>query len=67
VSDVCAWLASQGFQELVPMFKDNDINGRLLLELTQDQLLGEFSLAKDSVIKLKGLVWSPPSSPQPTP
>ena len=38
--DVAAWLRGLGLEQYAPVFRDNDVDGEVLPELTADDLIG---------------------------
>ena len=38
--DVAAWLRGLGLEQYAPAFRDNDVDGEVLPELTADDLIG---------------------------
>ena len=38
--DVAAWLRALGLERYAPAFRDNDVDGEVLPELTADDLIG---------------------------
>jgi len=38
--DVAGWLSELGLEQYAPAFRDNDVDGEVLLELTADDLIG---------------------------
>ena len=38
--DVPAWLSGLGLEQYAPAFRDNDVDGEVLSELTADDLIG---------------------------
>ena len=38
VDNVIKWLGENGFASIIPIFKENEIDGEILLELSDDQL-----------------------------
>jgi len=44
VDSVCEWLESEGFSQYVDTFKDNDIDGGILMSLTPDEMLSSLGI-----------------------
>src|SRR5215472_15696332 len=70
--DVASWLRSLGLEQYVPAFRDNDIDGKVLPELTPDDLIsiGVTSvghrrklLAAIAVLRMQQSTVSAPSAP----
>jgi SAM (Sterile alpha motif) domain-containing protein len=62
--DVAAWLRGLGLEQYAPAFRDNDVDGEVLSELTADDLI---SIGVTSVGHWRCWPQSPPwgRSPQP--
>lgn len=46
--DVSVWLRAQGLEDLVGIFRANNIDGKELLHLTKESLAGDLKIGKDS-------------------
>jgi hypothetical protein len=52
VLDVGKWLESRGLTEQVNVFKDNDVNGNLLLRLDKNTLVQELRLSETVALQI---------------
>jgi hypothetical protein len=52
VMDVGKWLESRGLAEQLKVFKDNDVNGNLLLRLDKDTLVQELHLSETVALQI---------------
>jgi len=52
VKDVGKWLESRGLKEQLKVFKDNDVNGNLLLRLDKDTLVQELRLPETVALEI---------------
>lgn len=46
--DVSKWLRAQGLEDLVDIFRTNNIDGKELLHLTKESLAGDMKIGKES-------------------
>jgi hypothetical protein len=51
VDNVCAWLDRLGLAEHAPRFRENDVDGSLLMTLTRDELTDDLGIKSLGVKK----------------
>ena len=63
--DVAAWLRGLGLEQYAPAFRDNDVDGEVLPELTADDLISIGVTSVGHRRKLLGAIAALGRSPQP--
>ena len=69
--DVAAWLRGLGLEQYAPAFRDNDVDGEVLPELTADDLIGlgvnSIGHRRKLLAAIAALGAAPPATPLPNP